>query len=181
MRRHGPINSHPYVALKLLTSSSDADFLYLQTYSWISPQTPWLPKCGPFRYRYSGAPQYRMSRDQQISSVIGGFSLLPIYEVKRNDSKEPKFSIYYWRISVTLGSGIAGLNCTEINCNLLVDYPPLVALQKGSTGWFANLCSTFRQHQALVGLEFSQFLSICFPQLFQMQLFGCIGFFLLKI
>ena len=27
---------------------------------------------------YSYAPQYRTSRDQQISSVIGGFSLLPI-------------------------------------------------------------------------------------------------------
>ena len=27
---------------------------------------------------YSDAPQYRTSRDQQISSVIGGFSLLPI-------------------------------------------------------------------------------------------------------
>ena len=27
---------------------------------------------------YSDAPQYRTSRDQQISSVIGGFLLLPI-------------------------------------------------------------------------------------------------------
>ena len=38
-------------------------------------------KCDPVaksQFNYSCAPQYRMSRDQQISSVIGGFSLLPI-------------------------------------------------------------------------------------------------------
>ena len=51
----------------------------------------------------------QLSRDQQISSVIGEF--LPIKEVKRNDWKGPKFSIHYWRISVTLGSGIEGFNC----------------------------------------------------------------------
>ena len=28
--------------------------------------------------KYSDAPQYRMSRDQQILSFIGGFSLLPL-------------------------------------------------------------------------------------------------------
>ena len=55
-----------------------------------------------------------MSRDQQILSVISGFSLLPILEIKRNDFKEPRFSICYWRISVTLGSGIAGFNCTRL-------------------------------------------------------------------
>ena len=60
---------------------------------------------------YSCAPQYRKSRDQQISSVIGGFSLLPIQRIKRNDLKGPRFSIRYSRISVTLGSGIAGFNC----------------------------------------------------------------------
>ena len=32
--------------------------------------------------------------------------------VKRNDLKGPKFSIRYWRISVTVGSGIAGFNCS---------------------------------------------------------------------
>ena len=31
-----------------------------------------------FVFRYSCAPQYRKSRDQQISSVISGFSSLPI-------------------------------------------------------------------------------------------------------
>ena len=36
----------------------------------------------------------------------------PIKELKRNNLKGPKFSIRYWRISVTLGSGIAGFNCT---------------------------------------------------------------------
>ena len=29
----------------------------------------------------------------------------------RNDLKGPRFSILYWRISVSLGSGIAGFNC----------------------------------------------------------------------
>ena len=29
--------------------------------------------------------------------------------------KGPYFSIHYWRISVTLGSGIAGFNCTIQN------------------------------------------------------------------
>ena len=43
---------------------------------------------------------------------MGGFSLLPIQEIKRNVLNGPKFSIRYWRISVTLGSGIAGFNCT---------------------------------------------------------------------
>ena len=33
--------------------------------------------------------------------------------MKRNEQKEPKLSICYWRISVTLGSGIAGFNCME--------------------------------------------------------------------
>ena len=60
---------------------------------------------------YSGAPQYRMSRNQLISFIIVGFSLLPIWEIKRNDWKGLEFSICYWRISVTLGSGIAGFNC----------------------------------------------------------------------
>ena len=33
-------------------------------------------------------------------------------KIKRNDLKGPRFSIRYWRIFVTLGSGIAGFNCT---------------------------------------------------------------------
>ena len=71
----------------------------------------------PWKKIYSYAPQYRTSRDQQISYVIGGFSLLPIKEIKRNDLKGPKLSIRYWRISVTLGSGIAGFNCTNKRWN----------------------------------------------------------------
>ena len=53
-----------------------------------------------------------MSRDQQISSVIGRFSLLPIYEIKSNVFKGLQYRIRYWRIFVTLGSGIAGFSCT---------------------------------------------------------------------
>ena len=55
---------------------------------------------------YSKAPQYRISRDQQILSIIGGYSLLPIQEIKRNNLKGPKFSNCYWRIFITLGSSI---------------------------------------------------------------------------
>ena len=50
-----------------------------------------------------------MSRDQQISYVIGRFLLLPINEMNRNDLKGPRLSIRYWRISFTFGSGIACL------------------------------------------------------------------------
>ena len=48
-------------------------------------------------------------------SVIGGFLLLPTKEIKKNVSKGPQFSIHYWRISVTLGASIAGVNCTSEN------------------------------------------------------------------
>ena len=37
-----------------------------------------------------------------------------MYEMKRNNFKGPKFSIFYWRISVALWSGIVGLYCTMI-------------------------------------------------------------------
>ena len=48
---------------------------------------------------YSKDPAYRMSKDKQISSVIGGFFVLTIQGIKRNDLKGSKFSIRYWRIS----------------------------------------------------------------------------------
>ena len=35
--------------------------------------------------------------------------------MKRNVFKGPRFSIRYWRISVTLGSGIAGFNCIHFS------------------------------------------------------------------
>ena len=54
-----------------------------------------------------------MSRDQQISSVIGGFLSLPISAIRRNAKKGLKFIIRYKRISVTLGTGIAGRNCSS--------------------------------------------------------------------
>ena len=61
-----------------------------------------------------------MSKEQDIFTVIGGFLLLPIKEIERNDFMGPKTNICYWRISVTLRSGRAGLNCTYIGdffCN----------------------------------------------------------------
>ena len=60
-----------------------------------------------------------MSRDQPISSVIGGFLFLLIKEIKRNDLKGPQLSIRYWRISITLGSGIAGFNCIYVHFSIL--------------------------------------------------------------
>ena len=49
----------------------------------------------------------------KLVSIIGGFLLLPIKELKKSDLKGLKFSICYWRISVTLGSGLAGFNCNS--------------------------------------------------------------------
>ena len=46
-----------------------------------------------------------MSGDQQILSIIANI------EMKENDVKQPKFYIQYGRISITLGSVIAGCNC----------------------------------------------------------------------
>ena len=45
-------------------------------------------------------------------SIIGGFKLLPIYEIKKKSVKELKNYFHYRRISVTLGSVIVGFTCT---------------------------------------------------------------------
>ena len=57
--------------------------------------TAWLIFRGHFRQnaKYSDAPQYRISRDQQISSVINGLLLLPIQEIQRYYLKELAFII----------------------------------------------------------------------------------------
>ena len=47
-----------------------------------------------------------MCKDQQISSIIDSFSLLPVHEMRRNDLIGPQF--HYWQ-----SSDIAGFNCSK--------------------------------------------------------------------
>ena len=63
-------------------------------------------------YRYSRTPLPRISRDQQLLSVIGGILLLPIYEIKEKLFMGLKNYFHYWRNYNTSGSVIAGCDCT---------------------------------------------------------------------
>ena len=43
--------------------------------------------------------------------LLVDFRYCQFKDIKRNDLKGPRFNIRYWRISVTLRSGIAGFKC----------------------------------------------------------------------